>query len=82
MAISSASSLRSSFGILQIGVHKQLKIVARRRIRRKSVDELIEWRELIRVLQVCAIVKGDRLKNGREDSERIDLLGFPPTGAD
>src|ERR1700691_2394132 len=51
--------LRTSFRILQISAHKHRKIVARRRIGWKSIDQLIEWRELIRVLPVFTFVKTD-----------------------
>ena len=56
--------------------------MARRRIGRKSVHELIEWRELIRVLHVCALVKGDRLENGSHDGQRINLLVLQLAQAD
>src|ERR1700733_15425358 len=62
--------LQSGCGILQISADEQRKIVARWRIGWKSIYELIEWRELIRMLHVCAIVEGDRLKDGGQNAQR------------
>src|ERR1700683_1628910 len=67
--------LRLSCGVLQIGAYEHFEIVARWRIGWKSVYELIERCELIRVLHMCALMEGNRLEHRREGIKRIDLFG-------
>ncbi len=65
--------LRAGCWPLQVTAGEEFEIVAPWRVGRKGINQQIEGRELIGVLQVRTIVEDDRLKNGGKNLQWTNL---------